>query len=132
MKSHLSSDQICKWLAGERGLQEQGHLRDCPACRAELDQFEHALNGFRSSLQESPVPAVNYSRSRQILPRWILATAALALVLAAPVYWNTRQQRSTEDSKTDELLLERVNAGLSRSVPASMEPLMQLISNEEK
>ena len=132
MNSHLSSDQTCKWLAGERGTEEQQHLRDCPVCRAELNQFEHALTGFRSSLQESPVPAVNYLRTRQILPRWVLATAAVALMLAGPVYWNARQQHSIEQSKTDELLLERVNAGLSRSVPASMEPLMQLISNEEK
>jgi hypothetical protein len=132
MNSHLSSDQICKWLAGERGIEEHQHLRSCPSCRAALKGFQNALMGFRSSLQESAVPAVSYSRTRQMLPRWILATAALALALAAPVYWNARQQRSTEESRTDELLLERVNAGLSRSVPSSMEPLMQLISNEEK
>ena len=134
MNSHLSSDQICKWLAGERGTEEELHLLSCTACRSELDQFQHALTGFRTSVEGSSVPPVNYARTRQIVPRWILATAALAvaLVLSAPVYWNARQQRSTEQSKTDELLLERVNAGLSRTVHSSMEPLMQLISNEEK
>lgn len=132
MNSHLASDQLCKWLAGERGTEEQQHLRSCPPCRAALEGFQNALTGFRTSLQESPVPPLNYSRTRQILPRWVLATAAVALMLAAPVYWNARQQRSTEQSKTDELLLERVNAGLSRTVPPSMEPLMQLISKEEK
>lgn len=137
MNSHLSSDQICKWLAGEHGYEEQRHLRACPECRAELDQFQNVLTGFRSSLEQSPVPAVSYSETRQSLPRWILATAALAIMLAAPVYWNARHQREAEQSmaeqtETDDLLLERVNAGLSRTVPPSMEPLTQLISKEEK
>jgi hypothetical protein len=77
-----------------------------------------------------PVPAASYSRVRQTLPRWILATAALSVLVAAPVYWNARQQRDAEQAKADQLLLERVHAGLSRTVPASMEPLMQLISTE--
>jgi hypothetical protein len=132
MNSHLSSNQICRWLAGDRGPEEQQHLRICPACRAELEQFENALTGFRSSLEQSPVPAVGYSRVRQTLPRWVLAAAALALLVATPVYWNARQQRAAEQAKSDELLLERIDAGLSRSVPASMEPLMQLISKENK
>jgi len=132
MKSHLSSEQICKWLAGESGYDEQRHLRACPECRTEVEQFQNALIGFRNSLEQSPVPAVSYSRTRQTLPRWILATAALALIVAAPAYWNARQQRAAEQAKADELLLERVNASLSRSVPASMEPLMQLISKENQ
>jgi hypothetical protein len=118
-------------MAGEHGRNEERHLRECLACRAELEQFQNALAGFRSSLERSPVPAVSYSRVRQTLPRWILATAALLLVTGAPVYWSTRQQRLAEQAKADELLLERVDAGLSRSVPASMEPLMQLVSPKE-
>ncbi len=132
MNSHLSSEQICRWIAGERGYEEHRHLRACPACRTELDQFQNALTGFRSSLERSPVPAISYSRVRQTLPRWILAAAALSLLVATPVYWTARQQRAAEQAKADELLLERIDAGLSRSVPASMEPLMQLISKENQ
>ena len=131
MNSHLSSDQICRWMAGEYARDEERHLRECLACRAELEQLQNALAGFRSSLERAPVPAVSYSRVRQTLPRWILATAALLLVTGAPVYWSTRQQRLADQARADELLLERVNAGLSRSVPASMEPLMQLVSPKE-
>jgi hypothetical protein len=132
MNSHLSLEEICRWLSGECGEELEERIRECPACQTELRQFRNALAGFRSSLEQSPVPPVSYLRERQILPRWILATAALSLVVAAPLYWNARQQRAAEQSKTDELLLERVNAGLARTVPASMEPLMQLISREEK
>jgi hypothetical protein len=134
--SHLSEEHICKWLAGDRGTEDARHLLECPACQAELEKFQNMLAGFRTSLEQLPVPAVSYGRVRQTLPRWILATAALLLLTGAPVYWNARQQRAsqpTEDqAKADELLLERINAGLSRSVPASMEPLMQLISKENQ
>jgi len=132
MISHLSLEEIHQWLSGERRNEVEEHFRECPACEVELHQFQKALVGFRSSLEQSPVPPVSYLRVRGTLPRWILATAAVLLLTAAPVYWNARQQRAAEQSKTDELLLERVNAGLSRTVPASMEPLMQLISREEK
>jgi len=54
------------------------------------------------------------------------------LLTAAPVYWNALQPRAAEQAKSDELLLERIDASLSRSVPTSMEPLMQLISKENQ
>lgn len=132
MNLHLSSEQICHWLAGRRGEEEQKHLHECAACQAELEQFQNALAEFRVSLEQCPVPAVSRAHIGQRLPRWVLATAALSLLVVAPVYWNARQQRAAEQAKADELLLERVQAGLSRSVPASMEPLMQLISREDK
>ena len=132
MNSHLSSEQICHWIAGTRATEQERHLRDCPACRAEVDHFQGVLTGLRTSLEQEPVPAISYSRARQILPRWILATAALALLVATPVFWNARQQRAAEQAKADQLLLERVETGLSRAVPASMEPLVQLVSKEEK
>ena len=132
MNSHLSSEEMCQWLSGEPMNEAEEHVRECPACRQELQQLRTALDGLRSSLEQAVVPPVRYSNERAVLPRWILATAVLSTLIAAPVYWNVRQQRAAEQAKADELLLERVNAGLSRSVPASMEPLMQLISREDK
>jgi hypothetical protein len=130
MISHLSSEHFCRWIAGEREREEELHLRECLACRAELDQFQNALSGFRSSLEHSPVPPIKLRQVRQTLPRWIVATAALSLIVAAPVYWSARQQRDAERARADQLLLERVHTGLSRTVPASMEPLMELITTE--
>jgi len=132
MNSHLSSDQICQWLAGERGSEQDRHLRDCPACRAEVNRFQTVLAGFRSSLERESAPPVSRAPIRSTLPRWTLAAAGVFLLLAAPVYWNAHQQRAAEQMKADEQLLERVNASLSRSVPSSMEPLMQLISKESQ
>jgi len=136
MNSHLSLEEIHQWLSGERRDEVEEHFRECPACEAELHQFQKALAGFRSSLEQSPVPPVSYLPVRGTLPRWILATAAVLLLIATPMYWNARQQRAPhtaeDQAKADELLLERIDAGLSRSVPTSMEPLMQLISKENQ
>ena len=131
MNSHLSMEEICRWLAGERAGELEERIRDCPACRAELEQFQNALAGFRGSLEQAPVPAMRLARRKHVLPRWVMAAAALSAIIAAPVYWNARQQ-AAERAKADQLLLERIDAGLSRSVPASMELLMQLVTKEEK
>jgi hypothetical protein len=132
MNSHLSSEEMYQWLSGAPLEEVEEHFRECPACQAEMHQLKNALLGFQRSLEQSPVPAVNYSRVRQTLPRWILAAAALSLLAATPMYWNARQQRAAEQARADELLLQRIDASLSRSVPASMEPLMQLISKENQ
>ena len=132
MNSHLSLEEIHQWLSGERRDEVEEHFRECPACEAELRQLHNALAGFRSSLEQSPVPPVSYLPVRGTLPRWILATAAVLLLIATPVYWNARQQRAAEQAQADELLLQRIDASLSRSVPASMEPLMQLITKENQ
>jgi len=132
MNSHLSLEEIYQWLAGEGREEAEEHFRECPACKAEMQELHDALAGFRSSLEQAQVPAVSYPRVRPTLPRWILATAALALLVATPLYWNAHQQRAAEQARADELLLERIDASLSRSVPASMEPLMQLITKENQ
>jgi predicted anti-sigma-YlaC factor YlaD len=131
MNSHLSSEEMYQWLSGE-GVEVEEHLRDCPACQAELHQLKNALAGFRNSLEECPVPPASWRPVRHNLPRWILATAASSLLVATQVYWSARQQRLADQAKADELLLERVQTGLSRSVPASMEPLLQLISKDDQ
>ncbi len=50
----------------------------------------------------------------------------MALMLAAiPVYENVQQrQREAEQEKADALLFEQTKAGISRSVPRAMAPLM--------
>jgi len=131
MNSHLSSEEMYQWLSGE-GAEVEEHFRECTACQAELHQLKNALTGFRNSLEECPVPPASWRPVRHNLPRWILATAALSLLVATPVYWSARQQRLADQAKADELLLERIDASLSRSVPASMEPLMQLISKDDQ
>lgn len=133
MNQHLSSKQLCDWLIGQHGHWQGEHLRQCADCRSELEQLQNAVSGFRGSLERWSVSPPPPSRAvRRNVPRWILATAALSLLAAVPIYWNTYQQRAAAQAKADQVLLERIHTGLSRAVPASMEPLMQLVSKEER
>jgi hypothetical protein len=52
----------------------------------------------------------------------------LIILLVIPVYKNKREEKRARQAMEDALLLEQVNASLSRDVPASMEPLMNLVS----
>jgi hypothetical protein len=55
-----------------------------------------------------------------------LIAAALLIAGAAPVYRNmTDKRREAEMERADTLLLQRVNARVSQTLPAAMEPLMQ-------
>jgi hypothetical protein len=141
MIRHLSSKQISK-LTIEKAAPEEGqHVRDCAECAAELRRVRETLSRFKDSVERwaerssgSVVPDTAFLEAVK-LPvftrrpvRWALALAVLILVVTIPIYKNiTDRQREAEVQ--DALLLELVNAQLSRTVPAPMEPLMELLSN---
>jgi len=63
--------------------------------------------------------------------RWALAVAVAAL-LAIPIYSTMTERRRAGEAlgeTADTLLLEEINAHLSRTVPEPMEPLMELLSD---
>jgi hypothetical protein len=100
------------------------------------DQFKDAIAAFRGSMRqqgdliESPGleailrPAPAAGRLRPV--RWVVTTAVVLILGAIPVSYerSREQQRAAEQAKEDALLLEKVNAGLSRTVPRSLEPLL--------
>jgi len=61
--------------------------------------------------------------------RWAIAGVVLIILLVIPVYKNAREQKRAREAMEDALLLEQVNASLSREVPAPMEPLMKFVSD---
>jgi hypothetical protein len=92
--------------------------------------FRGVLGQFRDAVHEeaaqSAPPVFSWreqSKTRPVL-RWAVA-AVLALAIGAiPFYENARQrQRAAEQAIADELLMEQVNEGLSRSVPLAMSSL---------
>jgi hypothetical protein len=138
MNSHLSSEQISEFIIGKATAKQAQHAAKCAECAAELAQLQETLSGFRHSVQHwseqsggsmIPDPAFLSRESRVFLypVRWALGAAAL-IVLAIPVYQDIRN-RDRERQAEDALLLERVNAHLSRAVPAPMEPLLELLSD---
>ncbi len=137
MNQHLSSEQIARWMAGERSPAEEQHVRECPECGAELARMEAALELFRGSVREwsedSSAQAQTFvpvRRGWRFQPmRWALACVVLLMLAAIPVYRNTAaKQRQAAQAKADAALLEQVDAEISRAVPATMEPLVKLVA----
>ncbi len=140
MNEHLSSDQISGWMAGEHTSQQERHVSECPECSAELARLEAALSLFRSSVRllgdqqsSSKLQAAwTRDRSRPGFPhplRWVLTVATLLIVAAIPVFQLAKdKQRKAELAKADAILMEQVDAEVSRAIPEPMEPLIKLVS----
>ena len=63
--------------------------------------------------------------------RWAIAAAALLLVASVSTYKSIRPPRPSQDTAwADALLLEQVDAAVSRTVPRTMEPLLELTSSK--
>jgi anti-sigma factor RsiW len=141
MSQHLSSREVSQWMIGERTPQQEQHVRQCPECGAELARMEAALGLFRGSVRHwsdrqvrvfRPLTPTRGSRgypARPLPVRWALAAATLLLLAAVPIYRNVQvRQRQAEIARADALLLEQVDAEVSRAVPRPMEPLVKLVS----
>jgi hypothetical protein len=140
MSIHLSSDQMSKFLIGEATAVEQQHARECIECMDEMTRLQTTLSALRHSVQNwtaencpTLVPgqsflAIRATRFNLRPRRWAVAIALIGL-LAVPIYKNIHQPRRHAEDVEDTLLLEQVNAHLSRSIPTPMEPLMRLLSD---
>jgi hypothetical protein len=141
MSQHLSSREVSRWMIGERTSRQEQHVRECPECGAELARMEAALALFRGSVRHwsdgqsravppaigSILPARRGSWAQPL--RWALVAATLLVLAAVPVYRNVQdRQRQAEAAMADALLLEQVDAEVSRAVPRPMEPLVKLVS----
>jgi len=138
MSSHLSSVEISEWAAGTRTRERENHLHECAACRGELTRLQGALSEFRDSLRSwsagqdgaapRPVWLTEGPRGVHRL-RWALVAVVMVLLAAIPIYRSRERQRQADTSLEDAVLLEQIDAGVSRSVPATMEPLTGVVSS---
>ena len=137
MNQHLSSDQIARWMAGERTASEEQHASQCAECGAELARMEAALALFRGSVREwseqesagRPRAWVAQREPRALVLRWAMVAAALLMLVWVPIYQGAKEkQRKAELARADAALLEQVDAEISRAVPAPMEPLIKLVA----
>jgi hypothetical protein len=140
MKEHLSSEQISKWIAGDRNPDDEQHLRECAQCSTEVARMDELLTEFRSSVvswiarhQGAGVPnrwqplERRHSYAGGTL-RWKLVAAALCTAIALPIgKYACDRQREAEAHRADIQLWEQVNTQISRPVPAPLEPLMKLV-----
>ena len=141
MSQHLSSQEVSRWMIGERTPQQEQHVGECCECGAELARMEAALGLFRGSVRHwsdgqsraepSAIGSILPARgaARPLPLRWAPVAAALLVLAAVPVYRNVQdRQRQAEIARADALLLEQVDAEVSRAVPRPMEPLVKLVS----
>jgi predicted anti-sigma-YlaC factor YlaD len=136
MTHHLTSEQISESILGEPDPRIAEHLENCPACRAELGNFRQALGEFRGAVrcwsENQAQAALAVSAPPSESRSWIAShQLALALLLAAvciltSILWHPGPNALSNDA----VLLNQVDAQVSRSVPSSMEPLTKLVVQE--
>ncbi|MGA2197622.1 MAG: hypothetical protein ABSH40_20330 [Bryobacteraceae bacterium] len=136
MNEHFSPEDISRWFAGERDSELQRHAGECEECSARLDRMESALAEFRgsahdwSAAQSASAPKIAWGpAARHTAQRWVLAAASLLILVSASAYWErSRQQARAAEMARADALLEQVDAEISRAVPQTMEPLVNLVT----
>ena len=136
MNEHLSLEDISRWFAGERSSEIQRHAGECPECSARLDRMESTLAEFRgsahdwSAVQSASAPQIAWRTPVfHTARRWVLAAASLLILVSASAYWqHSRQQTRAAEMARADALLEQVDTGISRAVPKTMEPLVNLVT----
>ena len=139
MIRHLTSDEISNVLIGDATPEQQQHASKCTECSASLERLNETFSVFRESVHQwsgkngGAVPkSIDFHQNAAgiglLRLRWALASVVLIILLVIPVYKNKREEKRARQAMEDALLLEQVNASLTREVPVSMEPLMKLVS----
>jgi hypothetical protein len=142
MSTHLNDEQISKWIAGASTAEEQQHCRECALCRTSITSFQNDLSSFGGAItywadkqRIGSVPDVQravdpWHQARMRPLRWVTVAAVLAIVAGIPAYKRTidreREIQAARESELDAQLLDRVNTHLSRTAPASLQPLMEM------
>ena len=150
MIAHLSAEQLAECILGQPDAEVARHVEHCAPCRAELMQFREALGEFRGAVRgwsEEQASAVLADAAAVPEPRsfrashqlaWALLIAAVFFIASfiAPGRWGGNAGGSAGGSAgyragNDALLLNQVDAQVSRTAPSSMEPLMKLVVEKQ-
>jgi hypothetical protein len=135
MMAHLSAEQLAECIAGQPSRVVSQHVQDCPACRAKVASFREALGGFRGAVRawsEDQACAVRAIPPSVAEPRswaashqfaWALLMAAVCIIASFVI----PRRGGDAAASSDAVLLNQVDSQVSRTVPASMEPLMKLV-----
>jgi anti-sigma factor RsiW len=147
MIAHLSSEQLSECILGQPSPIVAQHVQDCPTCRAELANLREALGEFRGAVRAWSEDRANAALAIPAAfpePRsWTAAhqlagvlLVAAAFILASIFFPRHGGEQPPALAGSDVVLLDQVDAQVSREVPSSMEPLMKLVvqtnTNAEK
>jgi len=135
---HLTQDQLSAWVIGDRTPEILQHLRSCSACNAEALLLETTLFGFRGAVREwtrehatpavMPATALVHPSFFTFNRACVAMAAAIICVLLGVML---RQPNSAVVERTgisDRALMSEVDDQVSSTVPAAMEPLLDLVA----
>jgi hypothetical protein len=135
--THLSPEQISNWLIGERSSEAEGHVAHCEECREHLAVIEQGFGHFRRGMRlwaEETGASVVWKEMRPARLRLSWAWAAIPVlvfgIVLVPSDRETRRAQQEVQIAEDTLLLNQVQLRLTRSVPESMQQLMELMKEE--
>jgi hypothetical protein len=137
MNRHLSSENFSEWMVGERTPEHEQHLRECAECAAELDRIQTPIALLRGAVREwstnenrGTVPIADRRRIGGLWLRLGATAAALAVLVAIGI--EGRNWRAAGIDREDEILLGQVQTAVSRPVPATMQPVYDLMEEGVK
>lgn len=128
MNSHLSPEQISEWMIGQKAPEVEEHLAQCPECAAAVEKIRAPIAMFRGAVREWSGHQVATPVKRSGVLWLRVAATAAALVVLVAIGIDGANRRAAGIARQDDALLEQVQAQVSRSVPAPMEPLYDLMS----
>ena len=146
MNSHLSDEQFARCFVGVSTVEEEKHLLECAECTATLIGFGKRVSSFRLAIRgriEDQVASPELSEmafSVQPVSRrmgkvgWLLAAAAVLVIGVIPLVTSQRPEPAIEEVEVEaspDALMNAINAHLSRTIPAPMEPMMTLLPSDE-
>jgi anti-sigma factor RsiW len=148
MNSHLSQEQFARCFVGLGTHEERQHVTECAECGAELNVFGNTVSALRHGIRgrvdthvesraTTSIPVSIQPATRGIRKlRWGLATAAVLFVGMVPFVTSEKPESVSVTTKvaaetSPDALMNAINAHLSRTVPAPMEPMMSLLPNDE-
>jgi anti-sigma factor RsiW len=132
---HLSPEQLSECILEPPNPIVARHIQNCSACRTELANFSEALGEFRGAVRAwsadrasaaLAIPA-SVSESRSWMASHQLAWAMLIAAVCLIASFVVPRRGGESAAANDAVLLNQVDAQLSRTAPASMEPLMKLV-----
>jgi len=111
------------------------HTAGCGECRGYAELSGRVLRGLHSfSFEIDPGmnPRVQNAVATNLATRprgpsawrWLSIAAAVLILMAAPIYRSRQDRQRAAAERADALLMERVEARVSRAVPEAMEPLL--------
>ena len=150
MSTHLSDEQIAKYLSGEESASSEAHMAACEACRAEAQRLLCLVGTMKAHVERASERHTDSLARQRFQIRgslaaqrpqrrtWALAAALALLVFTSTFMFQSRAPRIETITNlpptaiSDEALLSAVDSALEQDVPSALAPLQKLAFEREQ